>query len=249
MFVRRRGGQAEGFYRQDGEFLYILFPRNQLDRLLPGEWIVDPAITQESIVANSDDCYDDNTGGTNNLNGYAGRMYMGTYGGGNTPLGCGLRFQSIPIPADATGMNSASIQVFREAINNTPNLIITADDVDNAGTWTAGATTNRPQGSGFTPTTANTVWNASFGSNGAYVTTPDIAAVVDEVIQRAGWANNNAIRFRIIRNVATSNLWIAVNDFNNNSTTEEALFDADYIAAGGGGPPPIFNLLQIGVGR
>jgi hypothetical protein len=44
-----------------------------------------------------------------------------------------------------------------------------------------------------------------------------------------------------------SNNFLAANDFNNNSTTEEALFDADYIAAAGGGSLPK-HLLMIGCG-
>lgn len=232
MFVRNRGGQAQGFYREDGEYLYALWPRSQIDRLLPGEWIVDPAITQESVVANSDDCYEDG-GASNNLDGYAGRDYAGAAFGNF--YNAGLRFQSIPIPADATGMNSATLQVFREGFGGAPSITIFADADDNAGTWAAGTGAERPNGSGVVRTTASTNWNSAFGSNGTYVTTPSIAAVVDEVIQRAGWAENNAIRFPVIAITTTGTNFITWNDFSNNSTTEEALFDADYIAAGGGG--------------
>jgi hypothetical protein len=229
MFVRNRGGQATGFYREDGEYLYVLWARNELDRLLPGEWIVDPAITQESIIANEDDCYDD--GSDVNLDGYTGRDYCGAAFG--NVYSSGLRFQSIPIPADATGMNSSTIQVFREAFGGTPNITIYGDDVDDAVAWTAGATNNRPSGSGVTRTTANVVWNSSFGSNNTYVSTPGIATVVDEVIQRAGWASGNDIRFAFVGAGSGTN-FISFNDFSNNSTTEEAVFDADYIAAAGG---------------
>jgi hypothetical protein len=242
MFVRNRGGQAQGFYHDIGEHLYALWPRAQLDRLLPGEWIVDPAITQESIVANSDDCYDEGSAG--NLDGYSGRDYAGAafdlvYSGG-------LRFQSIPIPADATGMNSSTIQVFREVFAGTPNITIYGDAVDNAVTWTAGVTTNRPSSSGVTRTTANTVWNSGFGAgNNIYITTPSIAAVVNEVIQRAGWASGNAIRFALV-GAGTGTNHLSFNDFSNNSTTEEALFDADYIAAAGG--PARHGMMLLGVG-
>lgn len=246
MYVHRRGGQARGFYRREGEYLYVLFPRYQLDRLLPGQWIIDPAITQESITANDDDCYDDADANLNYTSGYNGRDYAGGYGGGSTSVAAGYRFQTIPIPADATGMNSASLQLFREAMVGTPDLAITADDVDDAGAWTNGAGTNRPQGSGYTPTTAVVTWTANFGANGAYVATPDIATVVDEVIQRAGWASGNDIRFRVGRNTGTGNNHLACNDFNNNSTTEEGLFDADYIAAAAGGQNPYQPWAQRG---
>jgi hypothetical protein len=244
MFVRNRGGQAQGFYHEIGEYLYALWPRCQIDRLLPGEWVVDPAITQESVVANLDDCYEDG-GTTNNVDGYSGRDYAGA-NFGNFYNG-GLRFQSIPIPADATGINSSTIQIFREGFGGAPSLQISADDDDNAGAWAAGAGAERPNGSGYVITTATTAWNSGFGSNGAYVTSPSIAAVVDEVIQRAGWASGNAIRFALRAVLQTGTNFITFNDFSNNSTTEEALFDADYIAAAGGGEAPR-NILLLGVG-
>lgn len=235
MFVRNRGGQANGDYRLDGDYLYVLWPRRQLDRLLPGEWIVDPAITQESLIDNADDCYDD--GGSVNLNGYAGRDYAGAAFG--SVYSSGLRFQSVPIPADATGINSSAIQVFREVLGGAPNMTIYGDDVDDAAAWTSGATNNRPSGSGVARTTASAVWNAGFGAgNNQYVATPSLAAIVDEIIQRAGWASGNDMRFAFV-GTGTGTNHLSFNDFSNNSTTEEALFDADYVAAAGGTPPPV----------
>jgi hypothetical protein len=75
-----------------------------------------------------------------------------------------------------------------------------------------------------------------------------MATIVDEIVQRAGWASGNDMRFVFIgTDPVGSNNFLAANDFNNNSTTEEALFDADYIAAAGGGSLPK-HLLMIGCG-
>lgn len=245
MFVRRRGGSAEGFYRREGQYLYVLWARKELDKLLPGEWIVDPAITQESVAANSDDCYESGAG-NNNLNGYAGRDYWGAYSGNPH---AGLRFQTIPIPDTATGMNSSTIQVYREVLTGAPSCTIYADDRADAPTWVTGNQAEKPNGANFTRTTANAVWNSSFGSNNAYVSTPSLAPVVFEVVDRPDWASGNDIRFAFIGGGTGSNFF-AWNDFSSNSTTEEAVFDGDYAdGGGGGGSTPRNNLGLLGVGR
>ena len=238
MYVRRRGGQAAGEYRRDGEFLYALFPRRELDRLLPGEWIVDPAITQERVPANSDDCYDRADTGANNLNGYGtpAADYAGAYGA--TTMGYGCRWTTIPVPQGST-LNSANWRAFRIGLAGSPNLLASCDAADNAATWTSGVTTNRPSGSGYTPT-VTAAWTSGFGSNGAYT---DVAGLngmtspVQAVVQRAGWASDNALRSALRWNSGAAGNWITLEDFNA-ASANEATLDIDYQSGAAGEVAP-----------
>ena len=113
----------------------------------------------------------------------------------------GLRFAGLAIPKNAV-ITNATIQ-FRGAggDTNTPvNMRIRAEDSDNATAFAA--TTNNV--SNRTTTTAFVDWNGvpawSTGEIGADTTTPNLASLVQAVINRPGWTTGNGVSFIVSEN-------------------------------------------------
>jgi hypothetical protein len=106
----------------------------------------------------------------------------------------GLRFTGLAIPAGAT-ITSASIQfVADESQSVATSLTIRAQAADTAATFTTAAfnLSSRPR------TVASVAWSPaawSSGQGGTGQRTPDLAALVQEVVDRPGWASGNAIAF------------------------------------------------------
>jgi hypothetical protein len=100
-----------------------------------------------------------------------------------------LRFTGVPIPAGST-INSATIDVvFDSGIEDNPSADIFAVDEDDAS-----AATNASEAVAKPLTSASVAWVASgLGSAPSVVTSPDFAACVQEVVDRAGWASGNAL--------------------------------------------------------
>jgi hypothetical protein len=116
---------------------------------------------------------------------------------GTVQQAVGVRFASVPIPAGAT-ITSAYIQfVADESQSVDTNLTIQAQALNSAPTFSAkerGGVTARPR------TTAATPWAPPpWTANGAGLAqrTPNLAAVVQEVVSRPGWTTNNAVAFVI----------------------------------------------------
>jgi hypothetical protein len=111
--------------------------------------------------------------------------------GGNQTVG--MRFRGITIPPGATILN-AYIQ-FRsdETHSGATNLLIQGEDVNNAGTFTSSSNniTNRPR------TTADVEWIpvswTTKNEAGPDQRTPDISVVVQEIVNRSGWASGNSL--------------------------------------------------------
>ncbi len=125
---------------------------------------------------------------------------MGLSGGNHYQAG--LRFRNVTIPSGST-ITSAFLGVIGYLTNPGPqyNLKITAEDVDNPGIWT----TNHRPGTGGAPgrgpeTTAKVDWDpTSIAPGPTRTNTPDISAIIQELIDRLGWSSGNAMCF-IIRN-------------------------------------------------
>lgn len=131
----------------------------------------------------------------------------------------GLRFLNVTIPQGAT-ISAATLNVyFTSASFDSPNVLIYAEDVDDAATFTTGANDI----SGRTLTTANVAWNASNIGTGSK-TSPDIATVIQEIIDRPGWASGNDIVIIIKGNSASSAMRIATYD----SANPEAQINITY---------------------
>lgn len=100
----------------------------------------------------------------------------------------GLRFLNVTIPQGDT-INSATVTVeITSAAYDDPDVDIYAEDTDDAATFTTSASDI----SGRTPTTAVVQWTAGSIGGGVQVS-PDIAAVIQEIVSRPGWASGNDI--------------------------------------------------------
>jgi len=108
-------------------------------------------------------------------------------------LTAGLRFRNINLPKGAT-IDSAYIQVWsHEGKNDTDvaRITITGDATDNAQTFTEDALiTARPR------TTASLLWEvATEWELWEMYQTPDMKAIVQEIVNRNGWQPGNAMAF------------------------------------------------------
>ncbi|MCL4834229.1 MAG: hypothetical protein KJZ86_17430, partial [Caldilineaceae bacterium] len=110
----------------------------------------------------------------------------------------GLRFNNINIPQGAT--ITSAIITFRAIApdspntnNNTANLLIKGQAADNPTTFTTALNniSARPR------TTASTSWVPSAWTTGANYDTPNLNTIVQEIVDRSGWAANNSIAFII----------------------------------------------------
>jgi hypothetical protein len=123
----------------------------------------------------------------------------------NGPL-AGFRFDGVAVPQGAT-IVSASIQF--TAGNTTTgdhNITVQAEDADDPGTFTTDASNI----SGRTLTTASVSWTQTggvwtAGNRTALQKTNDLATVVQEIVDRVGWATGQAMVFVLARASGTVN--------------------------------------------
>src|ERR671925_1373223 len=106
----------------------------------------------------------------------------------------GLRFPGLAVPQGATVTNAYIQFVADEAQSEATALTIKAQAADNAATFTTGAfnVSSRPR------TSASVAWSPAAWTAGAAAAaqrTPNLAAVVQEVVNRPGWASGNALAF------------------------------------------------------
>ena len=174
-----------------------------------------------TIAASSDDA--EEIGGTVDLTGNTITIT-------DTTDYAGLRFTGVTIPAGST-INSASLDFNVPSTSfDSPDLTIYAEDTDDAATFAASANNV----SGRTPTTATATWTATDIGTGIK-TSADFAAVVQEVINRGGWASGNDINIILKGRTAAADFRFSASD----GANPEAEINIDYTepAAGGGQPP------------
>lgn len=111
---------------------------------------------------------------------------------GSTQQVVGTRFTDVQVPHDAT-VTTAYVQFQVDESSTGPSSItINAEDSDNAATYTTtnGSVTSRP-------VTGSVAWSppdwTTVGAAGADQRTPNIAALVQAVINRDGWSSGNAL--------------------------------------------------------
>jgi hypothetical protein len=106
----------------------------------------------------------------------------------NASVWGGFRFQNVTINAGST-INSATIEIERGGTASV-NADIYGEDSDDAPAFAA--TTNNL--SGRTRTTAVVNWNASLGgASGSRFDSPAIATIIQEIVDRPGWASGHDI--------------------------------------------------------
>lgn len=154
----------------------------------------------------------------------------GTYNYNN-----GYRFTNITIPSGAT-INSAKLTLYNYTnlarTGTTCKVKIYGVDVDDFGGFSSGATTVP---SGVTRTTAETSWTLDGWGTGTIdvgYDTPDIAAQIQEIIDRAGWASGNDIGVVLINDGSSSSAYRQANEYDHD-TTYCTLLTIDYTATAG----------------
>ncbi|MBN1670144.1 MAG: fibronectin type III domain-containing protein [Kiritimatiellae bacterium] len=148
------------------------------------------------VAASSDDAEENLATGAVSLNSSDLELIHESYGTGQDQA-VGIRFANVAVPPGAT-VTKAYLQFKADETGSAAtSLTIRGQDADNAGTFTsaAGNITSR------SATTASVAWSPAawntVGEAGAAQRTPDIAAVVQEIVDRAGWANGNALAILI----------------------------------------------------
>lgn len=106
----------------------------------------------------------------------------------------GMRFQSMTIPPGAT-ITNAYIQFTTESTRSgTTNLAVHGEDTDDAPTFTSTAydISNRTKTSAAVAWSNIPPWSTS-GEAGVNQQTPDISSIIQEIVDRAGWASGNSL--------------------------------------------------------
>lgn len=101
----------------------------------------------------------------------------------------GFRFQNVAIDQGATITAATATFHLPSSGLDEPDHPIYGEDADNAAAFTTGFhnITDRPR------TTATVTWsNTNLGAPGSF-SPPDLAAIIQEIVDRPGWANGNAL--------------------------------------------------------
>jgi uncharacterized repeat protein (TIGR01451 family) len=136
-----------------------------------------------SVSQSSDDAEQTDSGGTTDINNTTLQTYVSTY-----RRYWGLRFQNVTIPRGST-INSASVTFRATASSSTATMNVYGQDADNALTFTTGSANI----SGRTSTSATVSWSMGSWTSGSNHTTADLSTVVQEIVNRTGWASGNAL--------------------------------------------------------
>lgn len=170
-----------------------------------------------AVAASSDDAQE--TGGTVTLTDLA----MNVNG---TAQYAGMRFLNVTIPQGST-INTATVSLnFISTSYDSPDTIIYCENVDDATTFTTGASNISGRS-----LTSGTAWAATNLGLGVKVSA-NFAAEVQTVVNRGGWASGNDLNVIIKGNSGTSEFRVSTWD----SANPEPVLDIDYTAPSGGGP-------------
>lgn len=115
----------------------------------------------------------------------------------------GVRFRSVTIPKGAV-ITSAFLQLVPDAgagVGDDPDVTIYGQAADNAGAFTS--STNDI--SSRSRTTASVNWAATGLGQDAYVNSADISTIIQEIVDRSGWAAGNALVILLTTRAADAN--------------------------------------------
>ena len=142
----------------------------------------------ERTIATSDDDAEESSAGVNRS---SGDLELVVDGSANQVVG--LRFTNLTIPAGAT-IASAFVQFTTDEVKTDPTqLTIAGEASDNAATFTGTASNI----SSRSRTTATVAWApvpwTTVNEAGANQRTPNLASIVQQIVNRPGWASGNAM--------------------------------------------------------
>lgn len=125
--------------------------------------------------------------------------------GGNDEYSAGCRFTGVAVAQGATIASatfSMKAQATYNAAPNTVSLLVSAQAADNPSGFTTATnqftTTTRPR-----TTAVSAAWNVNSVTGGTRYSI-DITAVIQEIVNRAGWVSGNAIVILIDTNTTTT---------------------------------------------
>lgn len=152
------------------------------------EGSITPEVVEVRVAASSDDAEEKATGVVR-----LGRtdLYLVLRGSSNQTVG--LRFTGVAVPAGATIVNAYVQFRVDEVTTGATSLVIEGQDADSPGTFTTatGDISSRPRTSesvGWVPPAWPTVNEA-----GPDQRTPNLAAVIQEIVDRSGWASGHPL--------------------------------------------------------
>ena len=169
----------------------------------------------------------------------ANTLYVGQIGTATTTLyrhHSGIRFQNVAVNQGVT-VTLADLVTTRVSIAGTPLTIIRGADVDDAPGWHAGTL---PDINTIARTSASATPNT-----GAGTINQEVTGIVNEILARVGWVNNNNMSFLLRNQVPDSttgnNRWAI--EALENAGTGDAVLEITTGAAGevGGGAAGIFG--------
>lgn len=154
---------------------------------------VTPATVTSQVSADSDDAEQQQSGGSMYLTSSDLELVYDTATTGNQYVG--MRFNNINVPKGKT-ITSAYIQFTVDEVNSgTTNLTIKGQAADNPGTFTSTANNISSRAT----TTASIAWTpvawSTVGAAGVDQRTPDVKSIVQEIVNRSGWVQNNSMVF------------------------------------------------------
>lgn len=181
---------------------------------------IDPTVN-EAIVDGADDLqsYWRNSGADFSYTFAVGQFLRAGRLAGGARTYVGLRFQTIGVPRGAT-IVSATLTMDVMVVNNSPDINVYGDDVDDAPPWSSPGSRVKD---GLSKTTA--VTNITPASYGPYPIS--VASIVQEIVNRPGWVSGNNMRFGLFNN-ATSGIHQVTFAAFEHTTATEAQLDIEY---------------------
>lgn len=186
------------------------------------------ATLNRQISQNIDDVDNTNNGGTWSSNA-SSALNIGNPGAVTRNIS--LRFLNVTIPQGAT-INSAKIR-FVALSTKSPNVTTRIQGVDEDNTAQFDVSPD-PQDTARerTKTTASVNWNGVIAETAeANLDTPDITSIVQEIVDRGGWASGNAMGFFLSDNGSSGGEYISVYEYAS-GTTKTAILIVDYDSGG-----------------
>ena len=144
-------------------------------------------VIEVRVEANSDDAEESAAGAIN----LESRDLELVFTNGNQTVG--LRFTGVSVPPGVTILEAYLQFQSDETHSGATSLTLEGEAVDHAASFTgaAGNVSSRPR------TAAATAWNPApwtrRGEAGAAQRTPDMSAVIQEIVNRPGWSSGNAL--------------------------------------------------------
>lgn len=149
--------------------------------------------TYRPAVSGDDGYWGVGVGGDPFDNGFAVAKF-GTFFTGVADCRSFYRFPAVAITQGAV-IASATLTLRAELVMDGTSIavVVRGDDQDNAATIT-----DATDGNGRTLTTASVAWTITSWDDETDITSPDIKTVIQEIVDRPGWASGNAILLHIV---------------------------------------------------